>query len=235
MRRTERLLHFAERLRAARNPVTALALADEFSVSERTVYRDIRLLTDQGLPITGEPGVGYVMASGYNAPALQFTPDELEILSIGLRLVFRDGDEPMQRAAESILSKIRTGLNGTTDFDSIGLYATGERSSYETPLLTWSRLAIRKRLVIEIEYKSIDGDHTSRRVKPLALLFFHNATLLAGWCELREDFRNFRVDLIQAFQTTSESFQPEHYRLRRGYLETIKHSSPDTQKQESVL
>lgn len=222
MRRTERLLHFAERLRAARKPVTAQDLAEEFSVSERTVYRDIRLLSEQGLPITGEPGIGYVMDAGYNAPALQFTLDELEILSIGLRLVFRDGDEPMRRASESILSKIQTGLKGATDFDSIGLYATGERSSYNDPVLTWARLAIRKRAIVEIEYESIGGDRTRRKVKPLALLFFHNATLLAGYCELRHDFRNFRVDLIRSFESTSQNFQSEHYRLRRAYLETVK-------------
>lgn len=227
MRRTERLLHLAERLTAARKPVTAQNLSDEFGVSERTVYRDIRLLSEQGLPISGEPGIGYVMAAGYNAPALQFTLDELEILSIGLRLVFRDGDAPMQRASESILSKIQTGLKGATDFDAIGLYATGERSSYTDPVLTWARLAIRKRAIVEIDYESIGGEHTKRTIKPLALLFFHNATLLAAFCELRQDFRNFRVDLIQSFQTTPKSFQSDHYRLRRTYLESIKSAVND--------
>lgn len=222
MRRTERLFHLVERLRAAKHPTTAQKLAEEFGVTERTVYRDMKLLTLQGLPISGEAGIGYVMGAGYNAPALQFTPDELEILSIGLRLVFRDGDDPMRRAAESTLSKIQTGLKGQTDFDAIDLYATGERTDYPDSILTQSRLAIRNRLIINIDYESIDGTQTTRRIKPLALLFFHNATLLAGYCELRQDFRNFRADLITNFATTADSFQSEHYALRQSYVTMIR-------------
>ena len=92
MKKTERLFHLVERLRSAQRPMTAETLASELEVSERTIYRDVKLLMLQGLPIEGEAGVGYVISRDFNAPALQFTRDELEILSIGLRMVYRDGD-----------------------------------------------------------------------------------------------------------------------------------------------
>ena len=222
MRRTERLFHLLERLRSAKQPITAMQLARELEVSERTIYRDVKLLSLQGLPIAGEAGVGYVLSSDFDAPALQFTKDELEILSIGLRIVFREGDSPMRRAAEMILSKIQTGLKGLADFDAIDLYAVGEESEYATSYLTNARLAIRNRKIIEIDYRRIDGQMTARRVKPIALLFFHNATLLAGYCELRQDFRNFRVDLIEEMRETQDDFRAEHFRLRRDYFSSVR-------------
>ncbi len=222
MRRTERLFHLLERLRSAKRPITATQLAGELEVSERTIYRDVKLLSLQGLPIAGEAGVGYMLSSHFNAPALQFTKDELEILSIGLRIVFREGDEPMRRAADTILAKIQSGLRGIADFDAIDLYAVGEKPEYKDPTLTRARIAIRNRTIIEIDYRRIDGEMTARRVKPIALLFFHNSTLLAGYCELRKDFRNFRVDLIEAMRETHDDFQAEHYRLRRDYFASAK-------------
>lgn len=222
MRRTERLFHLLERLRSANRPITARQLAQELEVSERTVYRDIKLLSLQGLPIAGEAGLGYVLSSDFDAPALQFTQDELEILSMGLRFVFRDGDPPMRRAAEVALSKIRAGLKGIGDIDAVDLYVVGHRCDQSHAFLTKARLAIRNRKILDIDYQRIDGELTTRQVKPLALLFFHNATLLAGFCELRQDFRNFRVDLIQDMRETRDDFQSEHYRLRRDYFESVK-------------
>jgi len=221
MRRTERLFHLVERLRSAKRAITASHLAEELEVSERTIYRDVKLLALQGLPISGEAGIGYLMDADFNAPALQFTHDELEILSIGLRLVFREGDAAMRRAAETVFSKIQTGVKNTTDLDSIDLYAAGEQN-HPAPFLTKARLAIRKRTVIEIEYQSIEDNFTIRHVKPLALLFFHNATLLAGYCVLRQGFRNFRIDRIRGFQETSENFRAEHFKLRRDYFQQVK-------------
>ena len=222
MRRTERLFHLLERLRSARKPITAQQLSDELEVSVRTIYRDIKLLELQGLPISGEAGIGYMLSSGFNAPPLQFTQDELEILSIGLRIVFREGDVPMRRSAETILSKIQAGLNGSADFEAIDLFAVGTPSEYTSPILTNARRAIRNRKILDIEYQRLDGELTQRRVKPLALLFFHNATLLAGYCELRQDFRNFRVDLIRVMKESREDFKSDHYRLRRAYFESVR-------------
>ena len=221
MRRTERLFHLVERLRSAKNPITAAELSQELEVSERTIYRDIKLLILQGLPISGEAGVGYLMDSGFNAPALQFTHDELEILSIGLRFVFRDGDNAMRRSAETVLSKIQAGMKSGADFDSIDLYAVGDLTP-PAPFLTKVRHAIRNRSIIEIDYQRIDGEQTQRKVKPLALLFFNQATLIAGYCELRKDFRYFRADLVQKLKETGDTFEKEHFKLRRRFFDQVK-------------
>ncbi|MEM8649082.1 MAG: YafY family protein [Pseudomonadota bacterium] len=222
MRKTERLFHLVERLRSTKQPITAMTLAQEFEISERTVYRDIKLLASQGLPISGEAGIGYVMAPEFNAPPLQFTHDELELLSIGLRLAFREGDRPMRAAVETAFSKIRSGLKGHIDLDAIDLYAPGAEYYQKGPFLSDARRAIRKRAVLDIEYESLAGEFTSRQIKPLALLFFTEATLIAAYCELRKGFRNFRIDRIGTMQETGENFSPEHFGLRRDLFNEIR-------------
>jgi len=222
MKKTERLFHVIEQLRGSPRPATAAKLAEELGVSERTIYRDMKLLIAQGLPIMGEAGVGYVLAPHFDAPPLQFTPDELDLLSIGLRIAFREGDQPMRRAAETAFAKIREGLRNKTNLDSIDLYAPNWLPVQTTTLMSDCRLAIRNKSVVRFDYESLEGDKTQREIKPLALLFFREATLLSGYCMLREDYRNFRLDRMNDFLETGTRFTAEHYALRRAYFEQVK-------------
>lgn len=64
------------------------------------------------------------------------------------------------------------------------------------------RQAIRKERKIDIGYRDKDGSLTERRVWPFALGFFERARLVVGWCELRSDFRMFRVDRIERLNVT---------------------------------
>lgn len=202
--------------------MTAEKIASDMGVTPRTIYRDVKLLMIQGFPIIGEAGIGYVIDSDFNAPALQFSADELDVISIGLRLAYRDGDEPMRDAANLALSKIRAGLKHGAKLDAIDLYAPDLSSTPNSPLLTQARHAIRNKYVIEIKYLSINDDISFRGVKPLALLFFRQATLLSAYCELRQDFRNFRIDRIMEMNLTGQRFAPEHYKLRKAYFDMVK-------------
>jgi len=222
MKKTERLFHLIEQLRGSPRPATAANLARELGVSERTIYRDTKLLIAQGLPITGEAGVGYVLEPHFDAPPLQFTADELDLLSIGLRIAYREGDQPMRRAAETAFAKIREGLRTKTNLDSIDLYAPSWEPEQTLTLMSEARVAIRNKSVVRFKYESLAGDKTNRELKPLALLFFRDATLLAGYCLLRQDFRNFRLDRITHFEETGTRFTAEHYRLRKAYFEEVK-------------
>ena len=86
MRPADRLFQILLMLRHGRI-VTAAALAEALSVSERTIYRDIADLVQSGAPIDGEAGVGYRLRRGYQVPPLMFSGDELEALVIGVKLV----------------------------------------------------------------------------------------------------------------------------------------------------
>lgn len=222
MKKTERLFNLIEQLRGSPRPATAANLARELGVSERTIYRDMKLLISQGLPIMGEAGVGYVLAPHFDAPPLQFTADELDILSIGLRIAFREGDQPMRRAAETAFAKIRTGLKDKAALDSIDIYAPGGPQNPGSNLLTDMRMAIRNKSVVSFDYVSLEGKGSNREIKPLALLFFREAILLSGFCTLRQDFRNFRIDRIRTFKETARRFTSDHYALRKAYFDRVK-------------
>src|ERR1700758_2914183 len=106
MRRADRLFDIIQRLRTARGPMTAAALAEELEVTTRTVYRDVAALQARRVPIEGEAGIGYVLRRGFDLPPLMFTLDEIEAIAVGARLVARTGDAGLQDAAESVLSKV---------------------------------------------------------------------------------------------------------------------------------
>ena len=106
LRRADRLFDIIRVLRAASQPVTAAAIADELEVTVRTIYRDIATLQARRIPIEGAAGVGYVLRRGYDLPPLMFTEDEAEAIAVGVRLLARTGDPGLQKAANSVLSKV---------------------------------------------------------------------------------------------------------------------------------
>ena len=110
MRHTDRLFDIIQRLRTARGPMTAAALAEELEVTVRTVYRDVATLQARRVPIEGAAGIGYLLRRGFDLPPLMFTTEEVEAIAVGARLVARTGDPGLREAAESVLSKVTTGL-----------------------------------------------------------------------------------------------------------------------------
>jgi len=106
MRRADRLFDIIQVLRLARTPITAAAIAAELEVAPRTVYRDIATLQARYVPIEGAAGLGYVLRRGFELPPLMFTEDEIEAVTVGLRLLRRTGDPGLEAAARSVLNKL---------------------------------------------------------------------------------------------------------------------------------
>ena len=106
MRRSDRLFDIIQRLRTARGPTTAAALADELEVTVRTVYRDVATLQARRVPIDGAPGIGYMLRRGFDLPPLMFTTEEIEAIAVGARLVARTGDPSLQDALEQRVRRV---------------------------------------------------------------------------------------------------------------------------------
>ena len=83
-----------------------------------------------------------------------------------------------------------------------------EPLSFDLSLL---RRAVRSQTKVRFAYTDILHRGSHRTVRPLSLAYFGPVWLLAAWCDLREDFRTFRLDRIQDFTVTSE-----HFKLERG-------------------
>ncbi|MEM9728126.1 MAG: YafY family protein [Myxococcota bacterium] len=224
MRRADRLFQIIQLLRGRRSAVTARWLAEQLEVSERTVYRDIRDLMATGTPIEGEAGIGYSLRSGYDLPPLMFDHDEIEALVLGARVVAAFADEKLARAAQSVVSKVEAVLPAKMkpQIEAAGLYAPSTPASRATGEgLLAVRVAMAERQKLRIGYDKGDGVETVRVVRPLGAFFWGRSWTVTTWCELRDDFRNFRLDRITTLEPTGETFPDEPERSLREYLRSI--------------
>lgn len=205
MRRADRLFQIVQLLRGGRL-VTARKLAERLEVSDRTIYRDIADLMGSGVPIEGEAGVGYLMRAGFDLPPLMFTRAEIVALVAGARLIRAWGGLEMAEAAEEALVKIAAVLPETERDKLAQLQIHAFSMPYLMDDATRRRLdgierAVDARERLVLEYGDVEGARTARVVRPLSLIFWGRTWTLIGWCELREDFRMFRVDRINAMET----------------------------------
>jgi predicted DNA-binding transcriptional regulator YafY len=221
MRRADRLFDIIQRLRTARGPMTAAALAEELEVTVRTVYRDVATLQARRVPIEGAAGIGYMLRRGFDLPPLMFTIEEIEAIAVGARLVSRTGDPGLQDAAESVLSKVtvvlperlRAQLAAAPFFVSASGAPVAERVD-----LAEVRQAIRDERKLWIAYADEHGARSERVIWPIAVAYYVQATLVGAWCELRRDYRHFRADRITAMTVLEERYPSDNGRLMAEWL-----------------
>jgi predicted DNA-binding transcriptional regulator YafY len=223
MRRADRLFRIVQLLRSGRLK-TARALAERLQVSERTIYRDIVDLQLAGQPIEGEAGVGYTLRREFDLPPLMFAPEELTALVLGMRLVKAWGGAENATAAGSALARIEAVLPPelAASLDAILLYAPGFQMPQSLRrLLDRVHAACTTRRVLRFAYTRLNGEPSRRTVRPLALYCWSGTWTLVSWCELRKDFRTFRLDRIAQCDLLDRTFeQPRGQRLA-DYLKRV--------------
>lgn len=213
MARSSRMFEIIQLLRVAKYPCTAQTLADELEVTKRTIYRDIASLQAMRVPIEGEAGVGYVMRAGFDLPPINFDVEEAEALTVGLLMIARTGDHGLVRAGRRAARKLSeaTALSDTLFSSTWGPEAPAETN------LTDIRNAIRQTQALNIRYLDDAGAQTSRSVLPLAVIYYAESIVLAAWCNLRHDFRHFRLDRISSYTIGSDIFAERAKALRQEW------------------
>ena len=211
MRRADRLFQIVQFLRS-RRVTTARWLSEVLEVSERTVYRDIHDLMASDVPIEGEAGIGYVIRRGYDLPPLMFTREEIAALTLGARIVHSWADPGLAKAAQSVLSKVETVLPDSLkgELDQTRLFSPlvqipADVASFMGDL----RGAIDHRNKVVMAYTRADGRESKRTIWPLGLFFWGTVWTLGAWCELRQAFRNFRLDRIKTLEVCNEQYPIE--------------------------
>ncbi len=224
MRRADRLFEIIQLLRRHKL-LRAQDLAEKLEVSDRTIYRDIRDLMATGVPIEGEAGVGYVLRKGYDLPPLMFRADEVEALTLGARIIESWADPELAEAAASALSKIEAVIPDSLRRRMTDMTLIAPEAHWSEPITIDAaevRRAVRNRVKLRIDYRDADNKQSERVVRPLAIAFFGPVWLMVTWCELRRDFRNFRLDRIAAMTSMDETFRDEPGRSLRDYLAATK-------------
>lgn len=234
MRRADRLFQIVEHLR--RKPVvTAAELSESLEVSVRTIYRDMDDLSASGMPLRAEAGMGYALAKGYDLPPLMFTQGELEALEIAARLLASWTDPELKAAAESALAKIGDVLPHTLKRgrEPLPIYAPDYfiDPRFTAPMADLRR-ALREQRKIRVDYAKENGEKSQRTLRPLAIIYWGRTWTLVGWCEMRHDFRHFRLDRMQKWQLTDEAFLPESGKTYKDFMARMEEESREEKCRE---
>lgn len=217
MNRFDRITAILIQLQSKR-VVTAQEIADRFEVSLRTVYRDIRSLEEAGIPLLGEVGVGYSMMEGYRLPPIMFSKEEALTFITAEKLMDRFTDYSLNKEYKSAMYKIRAVLRHTEKSyieeieERIAVLPNGYLPENPTKIPLQAILkSISDKTVIVLEYLANHSQElTLRNVEPIGVFHLGENWHLIAYCQLRKDYRDFRLDRISKIKPTDRVFRNTH-------------------------
>lgn len=226
MSASERSLNKTERLFALvlllqnRPNMTSQDLADHFGVSRRTVFRDLRTLSESGVPLTYADEGGYEILEGYQLPPLMLTAREAATILVGSAFLRLQSDFSLRADADQVAMKIRSVLpdNLREYIDKLQertIVAPYLNDQLEpTPAETDSRWydlseAVANRRTLWMEYfVESRNELTRRKIDPLGLVYYSETWNVIAYDHLRKAVRNFRLDRIRRMKTLMDTFTP---------------------------
>ena len=222
MSRTDRLLSLMQLMRDGRLH-RAEDLARTLGVSVRTIYRDMEVLTQSGIPVEGERGLGYQITAAITLPPLNLSKLELEALHLGLAVVGDGADADLQAAAKSLSAKVDAVLpeDGTARPRGFGFavypLSGATRGFDHMPAM---RAAIRTRQKLRVSYPGADGVPEVQVIRPLSMDYWGRVWTAVAWSEAREGFVSLRMDRIEALTILPQLFVEEPGKTLEDYRAT---------------
>ena len=213
--------------------LTAREIADKHHVSIRTVYRDIRTLERSGVPIVTEEGRGYTLMEGYSLPPVSFTEEEAHALITAEAIIRQNKDESLVAHYLEAATKIKSVMRHQQQ-EKVELLAdrisvrSGKLTEHTSNHLIALQKAITNRQVADIAYQSLRGQRSTRSVEPFAMYNTRENWVLVAWCQLRQDYRAFRLDCIHECFISSATFEPHNMTLQQ-YFEYCRQKFFDPQ------
>jgi predicted DNA-binding transcriptional regulator YafY len=223
MNRIDRLMGIMTQLQS-RKYCTGEHLSKKFDISIRTVYRDIKTLSEIGIPVDFEIGKGYFISQGYFLPPLSLTVEEANALILLNTLADKFADHSIVKHSHNALTKIRAVLR-YADKDkaeqlssSINVYLP-EEDKNQTNWLSPIQTAITNKTILQIRYTNNEGVSSKREIEPAGLIFYTNQWHLYAWCRERKGYRDFKVSMISALLDTGK---PHSIKVHSQLEEYIK-------------
>ncbi len=239
MRRADRLFQIIQILRRSAGPVTAQELAEELETSKRSIYRDICALIGQRVPIRGEAGFGYVLEGGFDLPPLMLTTEEVEAAVLGAQWVAGHGDAALARAARDLMAKIAVTIPENLRplvLDAAARTPPGWNIPADGLDVAQARAWIRFGRKIALVYLDAENRQSERVIWPIVVGYHEAARILIGWCELRADFRSFRIDRIARATFMDDRYPARPSQLRAKWLKSLpKNAAPQPMRRAHSL
>jgi predicted DNA-binding transcriptional regulator YafY len=225
MNRIDRLFGISTMLQSKKY-VPAEKIADKFGISVRTVYRDIKALCEQGIPISFEQHKGYFIVEGYFLPPVSFSTEEANALILMEAMVSAFADKSIYKYYGSALNKIKAVLrSGQKEYieglaNNIKLRAPAcLDNGFE--YLSVLQNAIATRQMIAIEYKNKKEETSRRELEPIGLVFYALSWHLVGWCHKRDAYRDFKVSRILSLRDTGKPFKKKGHMQLEEYMKML--------------
>ena len=218
MNRIDRLFGILTLLQSKKY-LTGEKIAEKFHISIRSVYRDIKALNEQGIPVSFEPHRGYFIVNGFFLQPVSFSTEEANALLLMESIVSAFADKATQHHYSSALTKIKSVLRSSQK-DSVERLAANIK--LQVPVcfvqsfdyLARIQQAISSRKILEIGYTNKQEEVSVRKMEPIGLIFYAFSWHLIGWCHNKKDYRDFRVSRILRLHCTGQDFTlPSHMPL----------------------
>ncbi len=225
MNRIDRLFGILTMLQSKKY-VTCEKIAEKFNISIRSVYRDIKALNEQGIPVSFEPYRGYFVVNGYFLPPVSFTSEEANALLLMESIVSGFADKSIHQHYSTALTKVKSVLRSSQK-DAIELLASNIKFQASPcfiqhhEYLATIQQAISNSKVVEIEYTNAKNEVSKRKAEPIGLVFYAFAWHLIGWCHLKKDYRDFKVARILRIKPTIEDFTRKKHVSMNDYMKQL--------------
>ncbi len=230
MNRIDRLTAIVTQLQSKRL-TKAEEIAKRFSISLRTVYRDMRALDKAGIPIIGEAGQGYSLVEGYRLPPVMFTQEEGQTFLVAEKIFEKVTDKGSSEHFHSAMLKIKAVLK-TTEKDRLDQLApqvevfqmrNRHQLNGNGEFLQSIINSLSNKKLLEIHYTTFEEEKTSSRmIEPVGVYYAFEQWYLIAWCRLREDYRTFRIDRIRQLSIKEESYQTAAHPTLQEYLKKVR-------------
>ena len=203
----------------------AQCLAERYGVAERTIYRDLEILADLGIPYHFDDAAGgYRIHGGFFLPPVHLTADEVLALATLAERVGGSEQVPFTRPAASALEKLRGAipdkvrrqLGGLDEHVEVKLAAAAPPDGIADVFSEVQR-AIREKRALRCRYESVagegDGSETFR-FEPYRLMFNQRAWYVVGHHAGRGALRNLKLSRFVECSRTDERYAvPEDFSL----------------------
>jgi len=229
MNRIDRLFGILTLLQSKKY-VSAERIAEKFDISVRTVYRDVKALGEQGVPVSFEQHKGYFIVQGYFLPPVAFNSDEANALLLMETLVAGFADQSIATHYSSALNKVKAVLKNNQK-EKLELLSCNIRMQLPDCVrpnfsyLSILQQALSSKLIIEIEYKNNKAESSLRKAEPIGLIFYAFGWHVIGWCHLRKEYRDFKVSRIVSIRLTDFPFTKTEHMALDDYMKLLPVSS----------
>lgn len=225
MNRIDRLFGISTMLQSNRF-TAAEKISEKFNISIRTVYRDLKSLNEQGIPICFEPQKGYYLVNGYFLPPVSFSLEEANALILVEHLLNAFSDQSIQNHYQSALEKVKTVLKPSQKekIDSLVgniKFQIPKRLNNDYENLSCLQSAIIDKSILQFEYQNAKEEFSRRKVEPIGLIFYAFSWHLIAWCHLRSDYRDFKVSRILNIKILNEAFTKENHIALEDYMKLL--------------